>query len=107
MRKIILILLISLSLLPFSAWAVDTLQAATASKADPVYNIDNWKMQFFYFNKADGRIFPPKPNGMGWTINFANPFSVGMFVLLLVGIYLILGRRKQRKGQNMMGDLNR
>ena len=34
---------------------------------------NNWKWGFFYYNKEDKRIMPPKKNpAMGWTINFAN-----------------------------------
>ncbi|HKO75769.1 MAG TPA: DUF5808 domain-containing protein [Flavobacterium sp.] len=37
----------------------------------------NWIWGIFYYNKEDQRIFPPKKNeGMGSTINFANPKSV-------------------------------
>jgi uncharacterized membrane protein len=48
---------------------------------------NNWKGGFFYFNPKDKRLFPPKRfPGMGWTINFANPFSyvaiVGVIILL-------------------------
>ncbi len=54
--------------------------------ADPA----NWKLGVFYYNKKDKRIFPPKRIGyLGWTINFANPLSIGAFVLMLVGILLI------------------
>jgi len=43
----------------------------------------NWKLGIFYFNKNDKRIFPPKRlEGMGWTVNFANPYSL----LALAGI---------------------
>ena len=42
---------------------------------------DNWKWGMFYFNKQDKRIFPPKRiSGLGWTVNFANPLSVMIFV---------------------------
>jgi len=45
---------------------------------------DNWKWGFFYYNKNDKRIFPPKKNpNMGVTINFANPKSILVFVLLI------------------------
>ena len=49
----------------------------------------NWKLGVFYYNKQDRRIFPPKRfQGMGWTINFANPFSylafVGMIIILIL-----------------------
>lgn|GEM_PF-1721766 len=99
MRKIVYVLFLLFSLTSLSAKAIDSLQVAAAPKADPIYNVDNWKMSMFYFNKADTRIFPPKANGMGWTINFANPFSVGAFVLVLVAIYLIFGKRKQHKSE--------
>jgi uncharacterized membrane protein len=54
--------------------------------ADP----NNWKWGLFYYNKADKRIFPPKRiMGMGWTINFANPVSIVVFVLLIAAIICI------------------
>lgn len=50
---------------------------------------DNWKWGLFYYNKEDKRLFPPKRNPyMGWTINFANPKSIGAFALLLLIIIL-------------------
>lgn len=43
----------------------------------------NWKLGIFYFNKKDKRIFLRKRIGyLGWTVNFANPFSY----LVLIGI---------------------
>ncbi len=46
---------------------------------------DNWKWGVFYFNKNDKRIFPPKRQKMmGWTINFANPISIMVFVAFIV-----------------------
>ncbi len=48
-------------------------------------NPDNWKWGIFYFNKNDKRIFPPKRSRMlGWTINFANPLSVLVFIAAIV-----------------------
>ncbi len=48
-------------------------------------NPDNWKFNFIYYNLLDKRIFPPKRfKGMGWTINFANPNSTLVFILILV-----------------------
>jgi uncharacterized membrane protein len=49
----------------------------------------NWKLGVLYFNKRDKRIFPPKRfKAMGWTVNFANPFSyltlLGIIILFLV-----------------------
>lgn len=59
---------------------------------DPKY----WKWGMFYFNREDSRIFPPKRNPyMGWTVNFANPKSMWLFVgIILVSVLLgwIIGR---------------
>lgn len=49
----------------------------------------NWRMGVFYFNPKDKRIFPPKRiEGFGWTINFANPYSIlalaGLIVLIII-----------------------
>ena len=45
----------------------------------------NWKLGIFYYNKQDKRIFPPKRNKyLGWTINFANPISIIVLVLLVM-----------------------
>ncbi|MCX6311610.1 MAG: DUF5808 domain-containing protein [Bacteroidetes bacterium] len=44
----------------------------------------NWKAGFIYYNPNDKRIFPPKKYGMGWTVNFANPFSVLAFALVII-----------------------
>lgn len=49
----------------------------------------NWRWGIFYYNKADKRIFPPKRmRELGWTVNFANPYSylgfLGIFILILL-----------------------
>ena len=77
-------------------------QDTSLAAADPINNSANWKMGIFYYNPSDERKFPPKPNGMGWTLNFANPLSVASFILLLVVIFIIwkLGRRKQKAEAN-------
>jgi uncharacterized membrane protein len=50
----------------------------------------NWIWGIFYFNKKDKRIFPPKRSRMmGLTINFANPYSVIMFVAIIVAVVLL------------------
>ncbi|SDI30758.1 hypothetical protein SAMN05421846_10683 [Chryseobacterium taeanense] len=51
-----------------------------------------WKLGIFYYNKKDKRLFPPKRTGLGWTVNFANPFSVTLFILILIAIILITKR---------------
>ena len=53
---------------------------------------ENYKFGIFYFNPNDQRIFVPKRiKELGWTLNFANPFSW----LILIGIItfaILLGR---------------
>lgn len=52
---------------------------------------NNWKWGWAYYNKADKRILPPKLNkNMGWTINFANPFSIVSLLALVAIIILII-----------------
>jgi uncharacterized membrane protein len=41
----------------------------------------------FYYNKDDKRLLPPKRYPfLGWTINFANPYSI----ILVLSIIIIL-----------------
>ena len=50
----------------------------------------NWVWGIFYFNKKDARIFPPKRlSFLGWTVNFANPYSVLTLIGLIVLITII------------------
>lgn len=52
---------------------------------------DNWIWGIFYYNPKDNRLFPPKRiKELGWTINFANPNSV-FLVIILITILLIIG----------------
>jgi len=49
-----------------------------------------WKYGVFYYNKEDRRIFPPKrTKWLGWTVNFANPFSIIAFIILIAIILII------------------
>ena len=51
---------------------------------------NNWKWGLFYYNKQDKRLLPPKKlAALGWTINFANPFSILILVAILGVIFLI------------------
>jgi uncharacterized membrane protein len=55
-------------------------------------NVDNshWKLGIFYYNKDDKRIFPPKKRKyLGWTINFANPYSIIAMIILFILVYCI------------------
>jgi len=50
----------------------------------------NWILGTFYYNKNDKRIFLPKKREfMGWTINFANPYSI-LALFLLIAIFFIV-----------------
>jgi len=47
----------------------------------------NWFLGMFYYNPADKRLLPPKRiKWLGWTINFANPFSIlsGIAVIAVI-----------------------
>lgn len=45
----------------------------------------NWIWGVFYFNKEDKRFFPPKKNPLtGWTVNFANPYSIFALIALII-----------------------
>jgi uncharacterized membrane protein len=51
----------------------------------------NWRAGVFYYNPKDKRIFPPKRiEGFGWTVNFANPYSVLVMILLLAIVLLFI-----------------
>lgn len=44
----------------------------------------NWKWNIFYFNSNDKRVLVPKRIPiLGWTLNFANPYSG----LILIAIF--------------------
>ncbi len=52
---------------------------------------NNWKLGIFYFNKEDKRIFPPKKfKSFGWTVNFANPLSIGVFAVLFIVVLVLI-----------------
>ncbi|WP_394776917.1 hypothetical protein [Flavobacterium sp.] len=53
-------------------------------------NPNYWIWGFFYFNPKDIRLFPPKRiKELGWTINFAHPNSVVMFIFIIAIILII------------------
>lgn len=54
---------------------------------------NNWRLRFFYYNPKDKRLLPPKKiEWMGYTINFANPYSVLLLLPLVIIIVLILSK---------------
>lgn len=57
---------------------------------------ENWIWGIFYYNREDKRMFPSKRvKEMGWTINFANPNSVFLAVVLIL-ILMILSESIKR-----------
>ncbi len=52
----------------------------------------NWLWGIFYFNKNDKRLFPPKRDKYaGWTVNFANPYSI-LAMTILVILMVVIGK---------------
>ena len=52
----------------------------------------NWYLGVFYFNKKDKRIFLPKRiSFLGWTVNFANPYSI-LALLVVIGLGVMIRR---------------
>ena len=51
-------------------------------------NQEKYVWGLFYFNREDPRVIMPKINRwMGWTLNFASPWS---YILLFVFIFLVI-----------------
>ncbi|ASW73100.1 hypothetical protein CJF12_01555 [Chryseobacterium piperi] len=51
---------------------------------------NHWKLGIFYYNKDDKRLFPPKRNKfLGWTVNFANPYSI-LAMFLLITLFILI-----------------
>jgi uncharacterized membrane protein len=47
-------------------------------------NPRNWRGPF-YFNRKDARLIVPKSNpSMGWTLNFASPYTYVAVVLIII-----------------------
>jgi len=55
----------------------------------------NWKLGIFYFNPKDKRLFPPKRLGLGWTINFANPYSVASMLVVVTLLIVVVNVLKK------------
>jgi uncharacterized membrane protein len=53
---------------------------------------ENYKFGIFYFNPNDPRIFVPKRiKELGWTLNFANPFS-WLIIIGIITFAILLGK---------------
>lgn len=56
---------------------------------------------FFYFNPEDSNFLVPKPLGLGWTVNWANPLT-WFFVFLITSFYITrFFVRRQSKSQEI------
>jgi uncharacterized membrane protein len=45
---------------------------------------DNYKWGFFYSNPKDPRCLIPKKIGIGWSPNFANPYSYLIIISIII-----------------------
>ena len=45
------------------------------------------KGSYFYFNRDDLNLFVPKVYGLGWTLNFGNPFA--WIVILAIVAFVV------------------
>jgi uncharacterized membrane protein len=46
----------------------------------------NWKWGVFYVNPDDPKVWVPKRYGVGYTLNFGNPWSWMALALILVAV---------------------
>lgn len=54
-------------------------------------NDENYKWNIFYYNPADRRLLVPKRNKLlGWTLNFANPWSY-MVIAGIIAFAILMG----------------
>lgn len=54
------------------------------------FESDNYKWGFLYYDPSDHRIIVPKRIAwMGWTLNFANPFSYIIIACIIVVAILL------------------
>lgn len=50
----------------------------------------HYKWGLFYYNPEDKRLIVPKRiKWMGWTFNFAHPLAAILFLLILIGAFII------------------
>ncbi len=47
-------------------------------------NPDNYKWGFFYSNPKDPRCLVPRKTGIGWSPNFANPYSYLIIISIII-----------------------
>ena len=53
--------------------------------SDPVDDENNYLAGVFYSNPNDKRVFVPKRiRAMGWSVNFANPYTYLFFLIVII-----------------------
>jgi len=50
---------------------------------------ESWKAGIFYYNPDDKRLMLPKRTGLGFTLNFAQPTAIILFLLLVFIIIIV------------------
>lgn len=48
-----------------------------------------WKLGQIYFNRHDPSLFVEKRFGIGWTINFARPLAISIFLIIIILAFLL------------------
>jgi uncharacterized membrane protein len=56
----------------------------TVRAGGPIDLAESWKLGVFYFNPEDPSLFVPKRSSLGYTLNFANPWSWLVLALTLL-----------------------
>ena len=55
---------------------------------------NSWKFGVLYYNPLDKRIFLPKRTGLGYTLNFARPLSVIIFLFIIFAVVCLIQLQK-------------
>jgi uncharacterized membrane protein len=76
-------LLLGIMVAAFALGAVRMAAALAAARSSgQEAAVEGWH-SFYYANAKDQRLWVPKLSGLGWTVNFANPWSWLVMALLL------------------------
>lgn len=49
----------------------------------------HWRYKYIYYDRQDRRIFVPREAGKGFTINYGNPYSIIVSILMVVFIVFL------------------
>lgn len=55
---------------------------------------ESWVLGVFYYNPDDKRLMLPKRTGLGFTLNFARPMAVILFLFILLVVIAVAGTIK-------------